>query len=69
MCYHNQELIHYRLTMKVKATKQAHTPDTKIGMGDYYGVAVKNKIVKPREIMMQKVMPKKKTTKPPRSLA
>lgn len=54
---------------KLKPTKQAHTANTKIGMGDYYGTAIKNPIAKERVVMGESVMPKKRQTKPPKSFA
>jgi len=54
----------------MKPLKNAHTPNTKIGMGDNYGSAIKNKIGKMREdsMGMTAVTPAK-LKKPPRSLA
>ncbi len=54
---------------KSKPLKQYHTSDSKKGMGDFYGSAVKNLVGKPREIMGMKVMDKKKTKTPPKSMA
>ena len=54
---------------KVKALKQAHTPNTKIGMGDYYGTAVKQPLGKMREGLGMIPVTPKKLGKPPRSLA
>lgn len=52
-----------------KPLKNAHTPNTKLGMGDYYGTGVRQKIGRMREGMgMQEITPKKMKT-PPKSLA
>lgn len=49
--------------------KQVHTPNTKYGMGDYYGSGVKAKIGKMIEgTGMQNMSPRKIRT-PPKSLA
>ena len=48
--------------------KQAHTPNTKFGMGDFYGQAVKNKVGKVIRGMGEGVS-KKKLGTPPKSLA
>jgi hypothetical protein len=54
---------------KLKPLKNAHTPNTKYGMGDYYGTGVRQKIGRVREGMgMQPLTPKKLKT-PPKSLA
>lgn len=53
----------------LKPSKNAHTADTKYGMGDYYGTGVRQKIGRMREGMgMQEITPKKMRT-PPKSLA
>lgn len=54
---------------KIKSTKQAHTANTKYGMGDYQGAGVRN----PMGRMTNSVGPKKLTSRklnnPPKSLA
>ena len=35
--------------MKVKTPKVWHTPKSQIGMGDYHGTAIKNKVGRMRE--------------------
>jgi hypothetical protein len=53
-----------------KPLKNAHTSNSKKGMGDYYGSVVKNKIGTMREDMLNLSGPASKNTKtPPRSLA
>lgn len=53
----------------MKPLKNAHTPNTKLGMGDHYGTGVKNPIGKMREGVGQVNVSSKKLKKPPRSLA
>lgn len=53
----------------LKGLKQAHTSNSQIGMGDYYGSGIKNPIGKSREIMGMKVSGAKKTLKKPLTLA
>jgi len=55
---------------KVKTPMNAHTPKTKIGMGDYYGTGIRQKFGRMREdsMGMMDVTPEK-LKKPPRSLA
>jgi len=48
--------------------KQRNTPQSKIGMGDYNGTAIKQKIGRPISIMTE-TPAKKKMGKPPRALA
>lgn len=56
--------------MKVKALKQSHTSNSKIGSGDYYGVGIKNPIGRVRENSMTYGSPSPtKMKKPPKSLA
>ena len=50
-----------------KVNKTDHTPNTKKGMGDFYGSGVKNPVMKPKSTMG--VKPIKKMGKPPKSLA
>lgn len=53
-----------------KPLKNAHTSDSKIGMGDYYGRGIKNKMGRVREdtMGMNSISPTK-MKKPPKSLA
>lgn len=55
---------------KPKPLKQAHTANTKYGMGDYYGTGVKQKLGRMRDdsMGMLSLTPKKLKT-PPKSLA
>ncbi len=54
----------------MKPLKNAHTPNTKLGMGDSYGSGLKNKIGKMREDSMgMNDVPKKSLMKPPKKLA
>jgi hypothetical protein len=54
----------------LKAPKQAHTSNSKIGMGDNYGTGVRQKFGKMREDSMGMIeVTPKKLKKPPRSLA
>lgn len=49
--------------------KQAHTDNTKYGMGNYYGTGIRAKIGRMREgVGMQEITPKELKT-PPRSVA
>lgn len=54
--------------MKSKGLKEAHTPNTKKGMGDFYGTGVRNPQGRSLDISVQAV-PKVKKAKAPRSLA
>jgi hypothetical protein len=53
-----------------KPLKNAHTPNTKFGMGDYYGTGIKAKVGRIRENFMEIIpqIPKKIKTAP-KSLA
>ena len=51
----------------LKSIKQAHTADTQIGMGDYYGPAIKQKMGTMKSYMNTPSKPIKKNV--PRSLA
>lgn len=54
----------------VKGLKNAHTPNTKYGMGDHYGTGVKAKLGKMRDDSMGMIaVTPKKLKKPPRSVA
>ncbi len=54
---------------KSKGLKNAHTPNTKIGMGDFYGTGVKNPIGKIVDVFGNNNMSNSKMGKPPKSLA
>jgi len=54
---------------KVGPNKQAHTANTKYGMGDNYGTGIKNKMGKMREGMGMQTLSQKKIGTPPKSLA
>lgn len=54
---------------KPKGLKQAHTANTKYGMGDYYGTGIKAPLGKMREGMGMRAISPKKLKKPPKSLA
>jgi hypothetical protein len=56
---------------KYKPNKQAHVANTKYGMGDSYGMGVKQKIGRMRDSYTPpvNVVPAKKLKKPPRGLA
>jgi len=53
-----------------KPLKNAHTPNTKFGLGDYYGTGIRAKFGRMRDdsMGMMNVTPKK-LKKPPKSLA
>lgn len=54
---------------KVKVPKQAHTSNSKFGMGDHYGTGIRQKIGRMRDgTGMEEISPKKLKT-PPRGLA
>lgn len=53
----------------VKGIKQNHSANTKFGMGDYYGVGIRNKVGTSKDVMGLDGVSKKKLKKPPRSLA
>ncbi len=53
-----------------KKNKQAHVANTKYGMGDYYGQAIKNPVGKMRDSSVGIIpLSKKKMKTPPKSLA
>lgn len=52
----------------VKGLNEAHTPNTKYGMGDFYGTGMKNPMGKVIE-GIGKTIPKAKIGKPPTKLA
>lgn len=49
--------------------KQSHTPNTKFGMGDYYGQAVKNPVARSIDVSSNQILTSKTVGKPPKSLA
>ena len=54
---------------KIKTNKQAHTSNSKIGMGDHYGSGVKNPVGLIRDVMGIVDVRPKNLKKPPKSLA
>ena len=54
---------------KIKASKTAHTSDSKVGRGDYYGTGVRNKVGRTIDVMGMKTLSKSKLKTPPKSLA
>lgn len=54
---------------KIKAPKQAHTSNSKSGMGDFYGSGIKQKVGKMRDDYVNMPIKSKKMGKPPKSLA
>ncbi len=55
---------------KIKPLKTAHTSNSKIGMGDFYGTGIKQKVGSmTRDYMGINSMTSKKMGKPPKSLA
>ena len=54
---------------KIKVNKEAHTPNTKKGMGDFMGTAVRNSIGKPIDISTSGKIGPKKIKTPPKSMA
>lgn len=52
-----------------KGLKSAHTSNSKIGMGSFYGTGERNPLGKSRDVLGQKSMPKKALSKPPKKLA
>lgn len=53
----------------MKKHKEAHTANTKYGMGDYYGTGVKNPVGKVISSAGVNPAKPKRLTKPPKSLA
>lgn len=53
----------------MKKAKQAHTMNTKYGMGDNYGTGIRQKLGRVRDGMGMQVLSPKKLKKPPRTLA
>lgn len=58
-----------KINSPVKSIKQSHTSKSKIGMGDFLGQAVKQKVGRAQDIMLEKPMTKKQMKSPPKSLA
>lgn len=56
-------------TKKMSSNKQSHVPNTKLGMGDYYGSGVRAKIGKMRDGLGMATLSKKKLGTPPKSVA
>lgn len=55
---------------KVKSPRFAHTSDSKIGMGDFYGSGIRQKIGRVRDSFTEApTLNKKKLKTPPKSLA
>lgn len=54
---------------KTKKYKTAHTPQSQIGMGDYYGTGIRAKIGRMRSGMGMQTLSDSKLKKPPKSLA
>lgn len=56
---------------KIKTNKQFHTSDVKTGSGDFYGVGIKQKMGKIRDMYTPGINPlsEKKLKTPPKSLA
>ncbi len=52
-----------------KSYKQAHTANTKYGMGNNYGSGIKNPVGKMRMSFIDMPVSKNKISKPPKSLA
>jgi hypothetical protein len=53
----------------MKTNKFAHTPNTKYGMGDYYGSGVKNPMGREVDSYMKSTIKPGKMKRPPKSLA
>ena len=53
----------------VKANKQFHSSNDKIGKGQSFGTGIKNPVGKSKEVMGIKLITKSQTGKPPKSLA
>jgi len=53
----------------LKPTQNAHTANTKIGMGDYYGSGIKAKLGRIRDVEGMNPLGGKKMKTPPKSLA
>ncbi len=55
--------------MKKTKGKEWHASSNKIGMGDYYGVGIRNPMGKSRDIQIEIPASPKKLGKPPKALA
>lgn len=53
----------------IKGLKNAHTSNSKIGMGDFYGSGVRQSVGRMRESMIDGPVKSKKSGNPPKSLA
>ena len=54
---------------KIKGLKNAHTSNSKRGMGDYYGTGIRAKVGKIRNSYLEIPMSNKKLGKAPKSMA
>jgi hypothetical protein len=54
---------------RAKKDRFAHTSNTKFGMGDNYGIGIKQKTGTLRRSAMMNDLPRSKLNKPPKSLA
>ena len=54
---------------RVKGLKEAHTSNSKMGMGDHYGSGIKNPVGKIRDVMGIGNIKSKRLSKAPKSLA
>lgn len=54
---------------RIGKNKQAHTANTKYGMGDNYGTGIRAKLGKMREGMGMQEISNRKMSTPPKSLA
>lgn len=55
--------------MKRAKLKTAHTPNSQIGMGDYYGTGIRQKTGRVRDGLGMKPLSKKQVSNPPKALA
>jgi hypothetical protein len=53
----------------VKGLKNAHSSNSKMGSGDFYGTAIKQNVGRIRDSYMKPLTSKSKIGKPPKSLA
>ncbi len=53
----------------MKPKKEWHASSAKVGMGDFYGTGIKQKVGRVREDYMSNPISNKKMGKPPKSLA
>ncbi len=68
--YFQKGVIAHWIRMKSrKPLKNAHTANTKYGMGDYYGTGIRAKLGKVRNVLGTTNLSPKKVKTPPRSLA